>query len=148
MKMKNLIKGEMLKCRMVLSIIIGVVISVLLFIYIKVQIVDRTADYVDVPLDAYAFSTLCNVYLFFILPCMVLLFNLYYSQVEEGYNGWIVVLSSVRKTERIFRVKFLMNSLFCLASYISFICTCCCFLHGRGAEVLFTVVVLPMLRLL
>ena len=143
--MKKLIKSELLKNRFWICILAGIIVPIAIAIMIKVQIVDRTAGFIEVPLDAYMFSILCNAYLLLIFPCFMLFLNIFYSQVEDRDNGWIMVLSCVKRTERVIMAKFIMNMLVCFIAYASFTGICCYLLRERGGQVLLTAVVVPML---
>ncbi|MBR1692306.1 MAG: hypothetical protein IJ711_05970 [Lachnospiraceae bacterium] len=143
--MLGLLKGECIKNRFWMCLLAGVLLPIVISWGLKVQVVDRSLNYTDMPEDTYTFSVLCNVYLALIFPCFVLLLNVFYSMVEERNHGWTLVLSSVKRTQEAIRAKFLVNILVCFFSYAAFTAICCYILRGRGAEVVLFSLVRPMI---
>lgn len=145
MIMIKLIRSEFIKNRVWVCSTLAILIPIITGVFIKTQIINRTVDYIDIPVDTYAFSIFCNSYLFFIMPIFVLLISIFFAQNESKANGWILVLSTVKSADKVMMAKCFVNILILFVSYISFTCVNCYLLQEWGMGVLFTAVILPML---
>lgn len=143
--MVKLIRSEFIKNRVWVCSIIAMLLPVITGALMKIQIIDRTAEYIDISIDTYTFALFCNSYLFFILPVFALLISSFIAQNESRENGWILVLSIVKKEEKIIMAKCFINIFIVFVSYISFTCVNCYLLQRWGMEILFTTVIIPML---
>lgn len=143
--MQNLLKGEFLKNGAVRWFLVSVLLPVAAVFVIKTQIADRVENYIDIPMDTYIYSIFSNVYLLFLLPCFMLLLNVYFSVTESRENGWLLVVTNVKNPENVFQAKLLLNAMIVFFSYLSYTGVACYLLRERGASILFSVVAGPML---
>lgn len=142
--MGKLLKGELLKNRIGWWFAASGLLPAAAAFFIKTQIADRVKNYITVTPEVYAFSVLSNVYLLFLLPCFTLLLFLSFGAAEHKENGWIMVLSSVKKPERLLRAKCLAAGAVLLVSYLVYGCANLYFLRGRGEDLLLEVVLIPL----
>lgn len=142
--MGKLLKGEVLKNKLGWWFAAAGLLPAAAAFFIKTQIADRVESYIAVTPDVYAFSVLSNIYLLFLLPCFTLIMFLSFGAAESKENGWIMVLSSVKKPERLLRAKCFAGGAVLLFSYLIYGCANLYFLRGRGAELILEVVLIPL----
>lgn len=143
--MAGYIRSEWIKNKAWYYGCLSILLPVILGLFVRTRIVDRAADYIDIPLDAYTFVIISNIYLPLIFPFFVLLISIFFVQNESRDNGWVLVLSTVKKPEKVIAAKCFVNLLLILVSYGSYTCVNCFLLRDRGAEILFSAVIVPML---
>ncbi|MGY3724647.1 hypothetical protein SAMN05421767_1102 [Granulicatella balaenopterae] len=142
--MVRLIKSELIKNKIWQYSILACLLPVFTGVFIKTQIVNRTVNYIDVPVDTYTFALVCNTFLIFVLPIFVLLTSIVFAQNESNDNGWMLVLSTVKDGKKTIIAKCITQIIIIFISYISFTAVNGYLLQDWGMKIILEVVVIPL----
>ncbi len=137
------IKVEFMKCKMYVFLPVTILLSIGIVYLIQDKVMGTICGYVDGPMDTYAFSLLCKVFLLIFLPFCVLFCNVVFSSFEERGNGWNLVLTGTVK--KVLYAKYFITWCLGFSAYAVLFCAGIFLLAARGEKVVTQVVIVPLL---
>ncbi|MFA9493258.1 hypothetical protein [Streptococcus sp. E17BB] len=141
----KLLKNELIKSKAFLSILADIFIQIIVFLAIKIYILDISEPYSELSYNKYWYVLHTMIYILMIFPLQILYQNLREVLIEDSNKGWNLMAINTNQLEKIIYIKVLINIARCFICYFTYTIFCLGLLGSMGVDMLLTNIVFPNL---
>lgn len=139
----SIIKAEKIKANIRYIAFMVLFCTVLLGLAIY-KICAFSVDYTEMSLETYYCVVLFTVSLLIVLPAGIWFINIREVAIEKNNRGWLLICVSEQNRKRIIIAKHIVNISIVALFYILLFLEASIVMRGRGMEVLFQVLLIPL----